>query len=72
MIMENKYVKIKEAAKFLNVSSLTLRNWDKKGLLKPARHPINNYRVYNIADLERFIKRIESGKPRRLDITVIE
>jgi excisionase family DNA binding protein len=70
--MNQKYVTIKEAAKYLGVSPLTLRNWDKKGLLQAARHPINNYRVYSIADLENFIKRIESGKPKKLKITFIE
>ncbi|OHA14791.1 MAG: hypothetical protein A2909_01865 [Candidatus Tagabacteria bacterium RIFCSPLOWO2_01_FULL_39_11] len=70
--MVQKYVTIKEAAELLGVSPLTLRNWDKKGFLEPARHPINNYRVYSITDLENFIKRIDSGKPKKLKITFIE
>ena len=70
--MESKYITIKQAAKVLGVSALTLRNWDKKGLLTPARHPINNYRVYNITDLEKFIKRIDGGKPRKLNVDFIE
>ena len=40
---------------------MTLRNWDKSGKLKALRHPMNNYRVYKIADLEKVIQEIEAG-----------
>lgn len=59
--MENKYVTIKQASDILGVSRLTLRNWDKNGKLKALRHPMNNYRVYRIEDLEKVMKGIESG-----------
>lgn len=59
--MNNQYITIKEASKILGVSPLTLRNWDKNGKLKAHRHPINNYRVYKIEDLEALIKEIEDG-----------
>lgn len=38
---------ISQAAEMLNVSSETLRRWDKSGKFKSTRHPINNYRVYS-------------------------
>ena len=41
-----KLLSIGEAAKVLNVSSETLRRWDKSGKFQSSRHPINNYRVY--------------------------
>lgn len=64
--MGNKFMLIKEAAEFLQVSKLTLRNWDRAGKLTAYRHPISNYRVYRIEDLEKIIKQIESGeKPVR-------
>ena len=59
--MANLYITIKQASKILNVSPLTLRNWDKNGKLKAHRHPMNNYRVYKIEDLERVIQEIELG-----------
>ena len=59
--MNNQYITIKQASKILGVSALTLRNWDKNGKLKAHRHPINNYRVYKIEDLEALIKEIENG-----------
>lgn len=58
--MERKYLTIKEAAKYIGVSTLTLRNWDKQGKLSAYRHPINNYRVYRLDQLELFIRSIES------------
>ncbi len=60
--MENKYINIKQAAKILGVSSLTLRNWDNSGKFPAGRHPISNYRVYNIKDLEDLIIQIEESK----------
>lgn len=59
--MANQYITIKQASKILNVTPLTLRNWDDKGKLKAYRHPMNNYRVYKIEDLEKVIQEIEMG-----------
>ncbi len=42
-----KYLSISQAAEILDVSSETLRRWDKNGKFKTSRHPINNYRVYS-------------------------
>ena len=60
--MQKKYYTIKQAARILGVTPLTLRNWDKNGKLKPYRHPINNYRVYKADQLELFIRKIEISK----------
>src|SRR5580704_16245064 len=54
------YLTINEAAKFLGVSSWTLRNWDKSGKLKPARHPMNGYRIYQHEDLEAVLQTSDS------------
>ncbi len=59
--MANLYITIKQASKILGVSPLTLRNWDGNGKLKAHRHPMNNYRVYKIEDLEKVIQEIEVG-----------
>jgi len=47
-----KTVQIKEAAELLNVSLDTIRRWDKKGLIRANRSD-NNYRLFDIAELER-------------------
>ncbi|GAI00366.1 unnamed protein product [marine sediment metagenome] len=60
--MTKKYLTIKEVAKLLGVTPLTLRNWDKTGKLKAYRNPINNYRVYKPEEIELFFRRIEENK----------
>ena len=39
--MESKYLRIAEAAKYLGVSTSTLRNWEDAGMISPARTPTN-------------------------------
>lgn len=60
--MTKKYLTIKEVAKLLGVTPLTLRNWDKAGKLKACRNPINNYRVYKPEEIELFLRKIEGGR----------
>lgn len=64
--MEKKYINIKQAAKILGVSPLTLRNWDNSGKFPAGRHPISNYRVYKVDDLEKILMEIDEsrGRPR--------
>lgn len=52
-IIMDKKVRIKEAAKILNVSSETLRNWEKSGKLIPERSS-GNQRYYSLAKLKKF------------------
>jgi excisionase family DNA binding protein len=64
---------VKETAKMLGVTPLTLRNWDNNGKLKALRHPLNNYRVYKKVDIDNILKSMEDGTasvyiPRRKSI----
>jgi len=59
------YLTIKNAAKLLHVSPLTLRNWDKKGILKPYRHPVNNYRLYKLDQIEGLLRELELSRARQ-------
>jgi len=67
-----KYLTIKKTAKLLHVTPLTLRNWDKAGKLRAYRHPINNYRVYRIEQIEAFLNKLDGSRtkdaPKRIDI----
>lgn len=56
------YLTVGEAAEALGVSRSTLRNWDKAGKLKPYRHPVNGYRLYNRRELEELLKQITRNK----------
>lgn len=58
--LQKRYLTIKKAAEMLGVTTLTLRNWDKKGKLKALRNPINNYRIYKPEEIELFLRKIES------------
>jgi len=60
-----KYLTIKQASKLLHVTPLTLRNWDKKGIIKPYRNPANNYRVYRLDQIENFLRKLESSKAKQ-------
>ena len=60
-----KLVTIKQASKILGVTPLTLRNWDNSGKFPASRHPINNYRVYKISDIEKLLTDIEASKGKR-------
>ena len=44
--IEKDYLTIQQAARYLDVSSQTLRRWDADGKLKSVRHPGNDYRYY--------------------------
>ncbi|MDD5589861.1 MAG: MerR family DNA-binding transcriptional regulator [Candidatus Portnoybacteria bacterium] len=59
-----KYLTIRQAAKLLHVTPLTLRNWDKNGRLKPYRHPLNKYRLYRTDQIELFLRRLEMSRTR--------
>lgn len=63
--MDKKFITIKQAANILGVSALTLRNWDNNGKFPAGRHPISNYRVYKVSDLEDLMVEIEESKGHR-------
>ena len=49
-IMKDKFL-IGELAKIFNISTDTLRHYDKRNLLKPEQDPSNNYRYYDISNM---------------------
>lgn len=49
---EKRFINIKDAAEYLDVSPSTLRNWEKAGKIKVRRHPVNGYRQYFKEDLD--------------------
>ncbi|MEK7560563.1 MAG: MerR family DNA-binding transcriptional regulator [Patescibacteria group bacterium] len=73
-MIQHKYLTINQTAKMLSVTPLTLRNWDKKGVLTAYRNPINNYRVYRLDQIQLFVRKIENSKNerhgRRIDISI--
>lgn len=57
--MEEKTVRIGEAAALLGVTTQTLRNWEKSGKLRPAR-TAGRQRTYLVADLKRLLIDLEA------------
>jgi excisionase family DNA binding protein len=70
--MPKKFLTVKEVAKLMGVTPLTIRNWDQKGRLSAYRNPVNNYRLYKIEDVEVLLRQIEQSrqKTRKLKIDV--
>lgn len=56
------YLTVKEVARLLQVTPLTVRNWDAKGKLTAHRHPMNNYRLYKTSDVENLLRELEISK----------
>ena len=50
---------IKGASKLLGVDKTTLRRWDKSGRLRPKRHPINKYRMYDKNEILKLLSEIQ-------------
>jgi DNA (cytosine-5)-methyltransferase 1 len=65
MMRREGYLRVKEAAELLGVAPNTVRSWGEAGKIPEYRHPINNYRLYKRADLERLLKEIKRSAPRR-------
>jgi DNA-binding transcriptional MerR regulator len=61
-ILQTKLITIQKAAEILGVTPLTLRNWDNSGKFPASRHPINNYRVYKVSDIEKLLMEIETSR----------
>ncbi len=55
----DEFMQIAEAAAFLGVCQNTLRNWGRSGKITEYRHPVNNYRLYKQAELQRLLSKIE-------------
>ncbi len=72
-VMNKKYLTIKQAAKIIGVTELTLRNWDNTRKFEALRHPINNYRMYTLEQIEALMQKLWKKKPsRKLVIKVLE
>lgn len=57
--MDKKLLTIGETAQFLGVSIDTLRQWDKKQILKPFRPSISSKRYYRREDINNFLAKKE-------------
>ena len=61
----DEYLTVKEAAEYLGVAKNTMRNWDEAGKIPVHRHPVNNYRLFKVSDLDKLLKRAERSAAKR-------
>jgi len=61
--MQGDLVLARDAARFLDVSLMTLTNWDRNGTLRPALR-LGHYglRVYRLADVEQLARERQAGR----------
>ena len=57
-----KLLTLKEAYQLLNVHPNTLRQWDRKGVLKAIRFGVRKDRRYRLEDLQKFIESNKGDK----------
>ena len=55
------YLTVKEAAEYLGVAKNTMRNWEADRKIPVHRHPVNNYRLYKISDLDELLRKAEQS-----------
>lgn len=61
----DEYVRIAEAAEYLGVHHNTLRNWGRTGKIPEYRHPVNNYRLFKVSDLDKLLRKAEQSALKR-------
>ena len=65
------FLTVSEAAAYLEVSPNTLRNWGREGKVPEHRHPMNNYRLFKIKDLDVIRKKLFIGWTERQNMSGI-
>jgi excisionase family DNA binding protein len=58
----NDYLKVTEAAKYLGISSNTLRNWEASGKITVYRNPINGCRLFKPEDLDALLAQVNQNQ----------
>ena len=58
------YLRISEAAEYLGISPNTFRNWVDGGKVVAIRHPVNDYRLFQRADLDALLKQVAVASKR--------
>ena len=61
MMRQEGFLRVKEAAQMLGVAPNTVRAWGADGKIPEYRHPVNSYRLYKRAELERILRKLEQS-----------
>ncbi|MFA5839970.1 MAG: DNA (cytosine-5-)-methyltransferase [Candidatus Margulisiibacteriota bacterium] len=69
--MPNELVTISDAAEQLDVSTDTIRRWEKKGLIKSRRSDYN-YRLFSLEEIERLNKKDDPNNPQKKKYRILK
>ena len=59
MVKISDFLQVKDAAGLLGVSPDTVRRWDRAGKLTSIRHPLNNYRLYELQSIQSILLELQ-------------
>jgi len=59
------FLLVKEVARLLGVSPNTVRAWADSGKLPEHRHPVNNYRLFKLKDVEKLARQIATPRLKK-------
>ena len=60
--VKNKLLTIKEASEMLRVSKITLRRWEKKGIIKTERIGVRHDRRFKLADIRKILSNYDKAE----------